>query len=795
MLYVLSLCVRTPPAYALGDSQPVHTSGDKQLWDRKKNQIELFGHAVARQPGETLSADYILMNMNTRAIDARGHCVYISAGDIIYGEEMHFNLDTRTGVIIGGRVSNRQFTLSGDRINKLGEGRFQAHWGEYSTCHDCPSSWSLLSEDVDMQMEGYAYLSNVTTKIGDVPTLWFPYLVLPMKSRRQTGFLFPTFGVSSANGVAFVEPYFWAIDRSADMTFDAGVFSKRGFRGQGEGRYQLNGRNAAKIDVFYLSDHFGGQDQGQNPQLFTNLSDPTGRQAQLTNRWAVDVTQTQDLPWGLTEKLKFDAVSDNLYPYYVGDVGSTTEMVLPSILSLSYASPSLNAYVAFKRYRDLMYLNNDPYKQATLFDPNTVQVLPAIQVTTNDQYLFDSPFAYGLTVGLNRFTRSGGSFDFDPTTTAGHNGVPVGTEPDPSQIPVLGIDPLRKATRFSVTPSIYTTLRPFDVLNLTPSLTYYGYLYSFPSDANVPDLYRGYLNFQVDLSTQFEKYFEFPDDKDVTRSKHLIRPILTYSWIPSETGNTGHPFLLQINNPGYNFDDLDIIPIDNSPQSYQYFPPLGNSLAYGFTTQYIRRRSPLDYPYPLYQRTVEFSAGQSVNFLQFEQNSSHQPLTRFFSNLDLHFDRVQSLTTYYYYPYQGTIRHVLNTGLTFIWEKAIHQGVLAYEKSFTFGYGYNRLTCTADSLSPCGTSDVTGTINYSINDYILPSFSIGFDQLQHSPDYAGVSVAFQSPSRCWKFSTSVGYTRATGWGWGGPDLAVNITGSGFGGVSELATAAQSQTGH
>ena len=176
-----------PAALAAVEGEPLHTSADKQLWHRKENYVELFGHAVVSQPGETLTADYVRLDLTSRVLDARGNCVYVSAGSVIYGDEMHFNLDTRTGTVVGGRVSNQKFTLSGDRINKLGEGRFQTHWGEYSTCVDCPNSWSLLAEDVDMQVDGYAYMSNVTTKVDDAPAFWLPYLVVPMKTRRQTG--------------------------------------------------------------------------------------------------------------------------------------------------------------------------------------------------------------------------------------------------------------------------------------------------------------------------------------------------------------------------------------------------------------------------------------------------------------------------------------------------------------------------------------------------------------------------------------------------------------------------------
>src|SRR4051812_26483720 len=56
---------------ALIEGMPIHFSGDKQIWDRRTNQVELFGNAAVSQPGETLTADYIHMDLNARTLDAR----------------------------------------------------------------------------------------------------------------------------------------------------------------------------------------------------------------------------------------------------------------------------------------------------------------------------------------------------------------------------------------------------------------------------------------------------------------------------------------------------------------------------------------------------------------------------------------------------------------------------------------------------------------------------------------------------------------------------------------------------
>jgi len=737
------------------DEKPLHYSADRQVWNRRENKIELFSNARIKQPGEILTADYMILDLASRTIDARGNCVYIAADTVIRGEEMQFNLDSRTGTIIKGRVSNERFSLAGERINKLGAQRFQTHWGEYSTCRDCPQSWTLTAEDVDMQIDGYAFMSNVTAKIKDAPFAWVPYLVVPMKTRRQTGFLFPNIGSADGLGVKFVLPFFWAINRSADMTFGLGDYSQRGRRLEWESRYALSDRSFGRSNFYYLRDHT------IRPGETTEI---------LPHRWALDIAQTQELPFGIEQKLRIIEVSDNQYPIFIGDVPGRGEATISSDLIFSYGSSEISGYVAGKRYRNLLNTNvdPDPDKRLTEFDPKTVQPLPSAVVTTNDQFLFGTPIAAGITLGVTNFTRTSGAFDYDDSH------VPFGTNPfatgDAGPGIVPGVDPVRKATRASVTPSLYTTLRPLDSVSVIPSLRYYSYFYSFHN--TIDNLYRGYLLFQTDLSMQFERIFEM-SDPEIPRVKHLIRPTLTYSYIPYTREDPNHPFLRQINyRPAYRFDNYDIVPITRTKDNVNYFVPLGNSLAYGFTSQLVRRRGKQGVD-PSYQRSIELSANHSINFLE-----KQEPLSRFNSNLAFNFDHISSVTEYTYTPYTS-FPQTFNTSATYVIERGMREKILSFDRSFSVAYGYN---------PQVNTSNATGSLSYSLSDYILPSLSLSYDFRNHQFQNKSLNISFQSPSHCWRFSfgiteyLSTGFARAT-------DFSLNLTGTGFGGFTDYATQA------
>jgi LPS-assembly protein len=754
----------------------IHYSAEKTYYETRDRTVQLLGRAAVHQGGESIFADKIVFERDTKLVHATGNVVYVGKAALVQGAEMHFNLETRTGTIIGGRVSTDQFTLSGERINKLGVGRFQAHRAEYSTCKDCPQSWTLSAGDVDLELEGYAYLSNVTAKVMDAPGFWIPYLIVPIKTKRQTGLLIPQFGFTD-EGFTFVQPFFWAINRSSDMTFGLGTFGGRGRRLEWEGRYVLN-RGRGTANFFHLSDRkFRDylRDKG-----FTN--DITGYSS---SRWGLHVEQAQSLPFDIEQKLRIVDVSDSLYLAQVmGDVPGYGEAYLTSDFSLSHSTDKVSSFLSARRSRNLITpLTEDPRP----FDSRTVQAFPLAEVTTNDQVFLDGAVVGGISLGATNFTRSANFYDEDlgPNATA-----PSGAGFQPGQ------DPIREAVRARVNPSLYTTLRPWDTFQIVPRLNYKHYFYDFKGKAG--GLSRGYLRFDTDLSTQFERIYEGDPAGDTPKTKHLFRPLLNYSVIPYRS-LPKHEFTEQIayaqrnSITGYNFDNEDIVPLDSTLNNANYFAPQGNALSYGFTTQLIRKRRTVITegvpPTYSYDQPLELSAGQSFNFRELRKDDDQRPLSRFFSLLNASFDKFSGYADYYYIPYQpisdSTSRHVISTGAKWTMARAGTR-VLAYERSLGLNYYFNR------SSGQSQTETLRVSTIFSINDYIMPGVSLAYNMLAKRWMEANTTLTFQSPSECWKLD--MGYFQSLGPinkehpnGWYNSfrvNLSLNLTGSGFGSFSD-----------
>ncbi len=759
---------------------PLHWSATKSLWERKSKKVFLKGNALLRQKNETLSADEIDLDLDARVVQARGNVLYVMGDTVIYGDELLVSLKDRTGYVKMGKVASSTYSLSARKLTKLSDKRYLAEEGSYTTCVDCPQSWTLLGEDVDLEFDSYAFMSNVRAAAKDLPLFWLPYLVIPLKTQRQSGVLMPRLGYSD-NGMMFVLPFYWAVSRSVDMTFGIGTYSKRGPRLEWEGRYALSPRSTGQANFYFLKD-----------RAFDDLLASRGVSGG-EERWAFSLAQQHEFPFGIEEKLQIFEASDSLYPRKIGDIKGFGEGALVSSLSFSRATPDVSAVLNFRRYRNLISLAPD-FRE---FDETLVQTFPAAQLTTNDWLLWDGRVGAGLTLGLNAFTRGGGDYDRDLLT-------PVASEAEAFR---PGIDPIRKATRITAVPTLFTSFHPWDLITVRPYAEYRTFLYSFPASVTGQEtpldaFYRGYLLSQVEVSTELEKIIP-PSEPSGSSYKHSIRPRLLYSWIPfSQESDPNHPFLAQMQYAsensfsGYNFDNQDVVPLTENRNYNNYFLPLGNSLTFGLSSQWIEK-SGAQTPTPTYRRLWELRAQQSLNFYELSQAKKEdrdaEPLSRLNVGALAEVGQFTAGAEYNYLPYAPSSelesRHQFSGNFSYILEKAMRQRILAFERSFRLGYAFNK-------ASGAQTHNLQLGGVFSLSDYFMPLGSLSYDFVSDRLIRADGTLSFQSPSRCYKVDLKVARfvcDRQTSTDRGVCsdyrfEFSWNLTGAGFSGLDNMATA-------
>jgi hypothetical protein len=310
-------------------------------------------------------------------------------------------------------------------------------------------------------------------------------------------------------------------------------------------------------------------------------------------------------------------------------------------------------------------------------------------------------------------------------------------------------------------------------------------LYHFPSGVN--DLWQAQVLVQTQIGTQLEKRFNGKN----TIAKHLIRPQLTYSLMPYRSDNREHPFVSQIANGasrgtyGYYFDYKDLASYSVVPSAGPVYPPMGHSVRYGFVSQWVEKNAAFQLGNQGARTAVEFSVNQMLNLLQFYSPSYIDERIerkifagRLTSDLALNLERVLGTVSYAYDPqYFVGQRHTFATSMTTIFERAVHQRLLSFERSLTVGYTYNYQTAQ--------TSNINAGVVFSVNDTILPQVSFSYSFEEKKLFGANFNLIIQSPSICWRLSTGVAYRAGVDTPQFSLDLGINLSGSGFDSLTEM----------
>ena len=143
----------------------------------------------------------------------------------------------------------------GETVEKIGPKKYRITKGGFSTCVQPTPRWEMSASTVVLNVDHYTLLKNAVMTVKGVPMLYLPVLYYPTKREdRATGFLLPTYGISSLRGQALHNGFFWAINRSQDATFFHDWFSKTGQGIGTEYRYNYGRGTDGNLRAYVLNE-------------------------------------------------------------------------------------------------------------------------------------------------------------------------------------------------------------------------------------------------------------------------------------------------------------------------------------------------------------------------------------------------------------------------------------------------------------------------------------------------------------------------------------------------------------
>lgn len=273
-------------------SLPTFLRGQK-LEGVTERETVVTGNAELRRGGTVLQANEIRYQLVEDMVRAQGQVRLIRDGNVYQGPSLRYEMDTDNGelgpgeftlISTGARADAEKTEFQGKDVLKFFNTR-------YSTCRRGDNSWYLQATQIHIDNnEGVGTARNAYIVFQGVPLLASPYLQFPVNEQRRSGFLTPSFGVSSIRGVEIDTPYYWNIAPNRDYTLTPRVLSKRGLQLGNEFRYLEPGYNGITLLDLMPNDRANGK-----------------------RRWALDSRHSQQFKAGWSGYWSVARASDDSY--------------------------------------------------------------------------------------------------------------------------------------------------------------------------------------------------------------------------------------------------------------------------------------------------------------------------------------------------------------------------------------------------------------------------------------------------------------------------------------------------
>ncbi|MFO7494720.1 MAG: LPS assembly protein LptD [Desulfobacterales bacterium] len=511
-------CGRAAARPALTDDpdQPWHITADEISYDDRLQVYIARGNVDITKLDRRLKADFARFDYRNMLAVASGNVIMTVGQDVLSGSSMELDLRSETGTVYGGGlfVEEKHFFIKGETIQKVGPREFKVARASLTSCDGDPPAWKITGRNLRVALEGYGFVTHPVLWVRNVPVLYSPFMVFPVKEKRQSGLLTPEAAVSDRRGLQYVQPFFWAINDSSDATFYADYMADRGVKTGAEYRYML-GENSKGVVLFdYLEDREVDDGSGSSSSDFGFTDDNYLRPN--TDRYWFRMKADQALPRDFFARLDLDFVSDQDYlkEFEDGYAGyNQSDRMFESFFGRdlddkddAIRSNSLNINRVWSRYSFNALANWEDDVIARRQDKeNTAEsTLPAIGFNGMRQPLPGSPLYFGFA----------SSYFHNYTEDAERN------------------------QRVDAHPRVYWPFRWQNYLAVNPSVGLrqtVWYIDQFADGSSDRDrtLSRELYDLQLDLSTDIFKTYK-TGLGGVDRIRHTLRPQVVYDFIPDK---------------------------------------------------------------------------------------------------------------------------------------------------------------------------------------------------------------------------------------------------------------------
>ena len=132
---------------------PITLEADSVAYDREKDTYNATGNVIIVFSGGVLLAESAVLNKATNDATAEGYVMLVSDGDILEGDRVDFNIESKKGTAYQGKMffAANHFYIRGSKIEKTGEASYHFENAVATTCDGDSPDWRLTGKEWDWQ--------------------------------------------------------------------------------------------------------------------------------------------------------------------------------------------------------------------------------------------------------------------------------------------------------------------------------------------------------------------------------------------------------------------------------------------------------------------------------------------------------------------------------------------------------------------------------------------------------------------------------------------------------------------
>ena len=503
---------------------PWHLQADRLVVRQKNNTLHAFGNIVVKKGETRFQADYARYDWVKEQLRMEGNVRLKKEKNSAQAQDVFLDFTDQTGSFRQAQffLYDPHIYVTGSEIRKTGTDTYAFSSATLTSCDGEVPDWSLKSSRGTFVLDGHARMWHPRFRLKNAPMLYSPFMFLPAKRTRQSGFLVPDLSTSTQDGQSVTLSYYQVLDQERDLTLTVHGMSKRGALVGAEYRFTPNLMSEGLARVDWLRD----QKDEENVEEFDNYERPSPHRFWLRSKYngylispewrtkldldfASDKFYLREFDYGT---LGFDDSRQTFLERFGRDINDRDDPIRENVFSVSrnWARAGLQARMEYNQ--NLNYFNIDPDKSPTL------QRLPQIDFDLHQTQLLDTPLEWEAQNQATYFWRRK--------------------------------DDSTKGSRLDMHPRISLPLQSA-YGTLTPSLGWRETIYHTPEtseDRSRIERFerRGIWDFSSRATTELFRVFQLnpageleatPENREASQwsmIKHTVRPQVRYDYIPEK---------------------------------------------------------------------------------------------------------------------------------------------------------------------------------------------------------------------------------------------------------------------